>query len=303
VEQLSWSDVDAPLSQATTKVSYQAAAEDIVEQFRKFSPKMADFAAEAFNRGWIEAEDRPGKRPGGFCTPLPVSKQTRIFMTFGGNSSNVSTLAHELGHAYHQYLMDELPPFNQDYAMNVAETASTFAEMILADALVKNASSEEEKLALLAEKVQNSVSFFMNIHARFLFETRFYEKRKAGMMDVAEISALMEEAQREAYHNALGSYHPLFWSSKLHFYITSYPFYNFPYTFGYMFSTGIYARAQKEGAGFAEKYDALLRDTGRMTVEELALKHLNVDLTKPDFWREAMSLAVEDAQMFLDLTK
>ncbi|GGG01044.1 M3 family oligoendopeptidase [Paenibacillus aceti] len=303
VDQLSWSDVDAPLAKSETKISYQAAAEDIVQQFSKFSPKMADFATEAFNRSWIEAEDRPGKRPGGFCTPLPVSKQTRIFMTFGGNYSNVSTLAHELGHAYHQHLMDGLPQFNQDYAMNVAETASTFAEMILADALLKNAGSEEEKLALLAEKVQNSVSFFMNIHARFLFETRFYEKRKSGMLDVSELSTLMEEAQREAYHGALGSYHPLFWTSKLHFYITDVPFYNFPYTFGYMFSTGIYARALKEGEGFAAKYDALLRDTGRMTVEELAAKHLNADLTKPDFWREAMALAVADAQMFLDLTK
>ncbi|GAA0396265.1 M3 family oligoendopeptidase [Paenibacillus motobuensis] len=303
VEQLSWSDVDAPLAKSETKISYQAAAEDIVKQFGKFSPKMAEFATEAFNRGWIEAEDRPGKRPGGFCTSLPVSKQTRIFMTFGGNYSNVSTLAHELGHAYHQYLMEELPQFNQDYAMNVAETASTFAEMILADALLKNAGSEEEKLALLAEKVQNSVSFFMNIHARFLFETRFYEKRKSGMLDASELSALMEEAQREAYHGALGNYHPLFWTSKLHFYITDVPFYNFPYTFGYMFSTGIYARALKEGEGFAEKYDAILRDTGRMTVEELASKHLNADLTKPDFWREAMALAVADAQMFLDMTK
>lgn len=303
VEQLSWSDVDAPLAKSETKISYQAAAEDIVKQFGKFSPKMADFAAEAFNRSWIEAEDRPGKRPGGFCTSLPVSKQTRIFMTFGGNYSNVSTLAHELGHAYHQYLMEELPQFNQDYAMNVAETASTFAEMILADALLKNAESKEEKLALLAEKVQNSVSFFMNIHARFLFETRFYEKRKSRMLDASELSALMEEAQREAFHGVLGKYHPLFWTSKLHFYITDVPFYNFPYTFGYMFSTGIYARALKEGEGFAEKYDAILRDTGRMTVEELASKHLNADLTKPDFWREAMALAVADAQMFLDLTK
>lgn len=303
VEQLSWGDVDAPLAKSETKISYQAAAEDIVKQFGKFSPKMADFAADAFNRGWIEAEDRPGKRPGGFCTSLPVSKQTRIFMTFGGNYSNVSTLAHELGHAYHQYLMEELPQFNQDYAMNVAETASTFAEMILADALLKNAGSEEEKLALLAEKVQNSVSFFMNIHARFLFETRFYEKRKSGMLDASELSALMEEAQREAYHGALGNYHPLFWTSKLHFYITDVPFYNFPYTFGYMFSTGIYAQALKEGEGFAEKYDAILRDTGRMTVEELASKHLNADLTKPDFWRDAMALAVADAQMFLDITK
>ncbi|WP_055105890.1 M3 family oligoendopeptidase [Paenibacillus ihumii] len=303
LEKLSWADVDAPLGESAGKISYEAGAQEIVKQFRNFSPKLAEFSAEAFNKRWIEAEDRPGKRPGGFCTSLPVSGQTRIFMTFGGAVSNVSTLAHELGHAYHQHLMDELPAFNQDYAMNVAETASTFAEMIVADALVKNASDDKQKLSLLADKIGSSVSFFMNIHARFLFETRFYERRREGALSADELSALMEEAQREAYHGALASYHPHFWASKLHFYITDVPFYNFPYTFGYMFSTGLYARAQREGESFAAKYDALLQDTGRMTVEELASKHLGVDLTQPDFWREAMAVAVADVETFLKLTE
>lgn len=302
LERLNWCDVDAPLGDSVGKITYDQAAQDIVEQFRNFSPKLADFSVEAFNNRWIEAEDRPGKRPGGFCTSLPASKQTRVFMTFGGTVSNLSTLAHELGHAYHQHLMEDLPQFNQGYAMNVAETASTFAEMILADALVKNAATKEEKIGLLADKAQRSIAFFMNIHARFLFETSFYEKRKQGTLDAIELSALMEQAQKEAFHGALGSYHPNFWASKLHFYITDVPFYNFPYTFGYMFSTGIYAQAQREGATFAEKYDALLRDTGVMTVEELATKHLGVDLTKPDFWREAMSLAIADVEAFLELT-
>ncbi|MGG6310213.1 M3 family oligoendopeptidase [Paenibacillus macerans] len=303
VEKLNWTDVDSPLGQVTSKITYEQGAEDIVKQFGNFSPKLAEFAVKAFENRWIEAEDRPGKRPGGFCTSLPKSKQTRIFMTFGGTISNVYTLAHELGHAYHQSVMEELPIFNQDYAMNVAETASTFAEMILADAFVKNAANDQERIVLLADKVQNSISFYMNIHARFLFETRFYEKRRQGVLDAEELSALMEEAQREAYQDALGNYHPHFWASKLHFYITGVPFYNFPYTFGYMFSTGIYALAQREGQGFAAKYDALLEDTGRMTVEELAAKHLGVDLTKPDFWRDAMALSVADVDAFLELTK
>ncbi|WP_433944044.1 M3 family oligoendopeptidase [Paenibacillus sp. SN-8-1] len=303
VERLSWADVEAPLGSVDTKIEYNDAAEEIVKEFRTFSPKLADFTVDAFNKNWIEAEDRKGKRPGGFCTSLIESKQTRIFMTYSGTASNVSTLAHELGHAYHQHVMDDLPTFNQNYAMNVAETASTFAEMILADAQVKNAASKEEKITLLEDKIQRSVAFFMNIHARFLFETRFYEKRKEGLLNAEEISALMVEAQQEAYEGALASYHPHFWASKLHFYITDVPFYNFPYTFGYLFSTGIFARAQREGDAFAEKYDALLRDTGRMTVEDLAKKHLNVDLTQPDFWQEAVSLAVADVEMFLEMTE
>lgn len=302
LEGLTWTDVEAPISKSAAQITYDEAADTIVEQFRKFSPKLAEFSEMAFEKGWIEAEDRPGKRPGGFCTSLHWSKQTRIFMTFGGTSSNVSTLAHELGHAYHQYIMKELPLLNQDYAMNVAETASTFAEMLVADALVKAAKSEEEKMALLEEKIQNTVSFFMNIHARFLFETRFYEKRKEGLLNAAEISKLMEEAQKEAYCGALTQYHPHFWASKLHFYGTDVPFYNFPYTFGYMFSTGLYVRALEEGSSFADKYDALLRDTGSMTVEELAKKHLNVDLTQREFWQSAADLCVADIKQFLQMT-
>jgi oligoendopeptidase F len=199
--------------------------------------------------------------------------------------------------------MDGLPMFNQHYAMNVAETASTFAEMIVSDALVQNAQTKEEKIALLADKIQRSIAFFMNIHARFLFETQFYELRKQGTIEAEEISALMEKAQREAFMDSLSSYHPYFWASKLHFYITGVPFYNFPYTFGYMFSTGIYAIAKREGTSFAAKYDALLRDTGCMNVEQLATKHLGVDLTQPDFWEDAMKLAIQDVEDFLALTE
>lgn len=187
--------------------------------------------------------------------------------------------------------------------MNVAETASTFAEMIVADASVKSASSDEEKLSLLEDKVQRSVALLMNIHARFLFETRFYEERKNGMVSTDRLNELMVDAQKEAYGGALEEYHPLFWASKLHFYITGVPFYNFPYTFGYLFSLGIYAQAIEEGKGYEEKYSALLKDTASMTVEDLALKHLNVDLTKPDFWEKAVQLCIDDVEEFLAMTE
>jgi pepF/M3 family oligoendopeptidase len=303
IDALSWHDVEAPVGQAAIEVKYDEAARLIVEQFRSFSPKMADFAEMAFADRWIEAEDRPGKRPGGFCTSFPIKGQTRIFMTYANTASNVSTLAHELGHAYHQHVMNDMPAMAQEYAMNVAETASTFAEMIVADAAVKQAASDEERLVLLEDKIQRSVAFFMNIHARFLFETEFYEQRKKGLVSVEQLNELMTKAQREAFQETLSEYHPHFWASKLHFYITGVPFYNFPYTFGYLFSSGLYAAAQREGAGFEDNYIALLRDTGSLTVEELAMKHLGVDLTEPDFWQSAVDLAVEDVQQFLEMTE
>lgn len=302
VAKLDWHDVEAPLGSASRTVPYDEAASFILDRFREFSPDLSDFSAMAFRDGWIEAEDRAGKRPGGFCTAFPKSGQTRIFMTYSGTASNISTLAHELGHAYHQHVMNDLPPLAQEYAMNVAETASTFAELIVSDSALQAAIDENEKLALLDDKIQRSVAFFMNIHARFLFETRFYELRRQGMVSHAELSKLMEEAQQEAFCGALNELHPHFWASKLHFYLTDVPFYNFPYTFGYLFSSGIYAVAQQEGAAFAERYVALLRDTGRMTVEELASKHLGVRLDELEFWRGAVALTKTDVDDFLALT-
>lgn len=301
LEKLSTYDVGAPITKNIKKLSYTEGANFIIEHFHKFSPKMAAFAKHAFENRWIEAEDRPGKRPGGFCTSFPDSKETRIFMTYSGTSSNISTLAHELGHAYHQHVMNDVHGLNQRYAMNVAETASTFAEMIVADASVQNAESKEEKQAMLEDKVNRSVAFFMNIHARFIFELNFYKEREKGFVSVARLNELMIAAQKEAYQDALDEYDPNFWASKLHFHITGTPFYNFPYTFGYLFSLGIYAYAKKQEGSFEEDYIALLRDTGRMPVEELAMKHLQADLTKPDFWEDAIALCVADVEEFLAL--
>jgi oligoendopeptidase F len=303
LEKLSWFDLDAPIGSAESKMSYQQGAGFIVDNFAQFGKEMADFAKMAFEDNWIEAEDRPGKAPGGFHTFFPESSQSRIFMTYSGTPSNVSTLAHELGHGFHTYAMRDLHLLNRNYAMNVAETASTFAEMIVSDASVKNAQTKEEKLGLLEDKVQRSVALLMNIHARFLFETKFYEERKQGVVNPERLGELMKNAQQEAYGGALEEYHPLFWASKLHFFITGVPFYNFPYTFGYLFSLGIYAMALEEGKGYEEKYIALLKDSASMTVEELAQKHLNVDLTKKDFWEKAVRMCVDDVEEFMALTE
>ncbi|WP_432806481.1 M3 family oligoendopeptidase [Lederbergia lenta] len=301
VEKLSWADLDAPVGEANTTYDYQEGAAFILKHFDKFGDKLTAFTNKAFKDRWIEAEDRAGKRPGGFCTSFPLSNQSRIFMTYSGTASNVSTLAHELGHAFHSYALKDTHPLNRGYAMNVAETASTFAEMIVADAAVNNAENEEVKLALLEDKIQRSIALLMNIHARYLFETRFYEERKKGMVNKNRLNELMEDAQKEAYADSLEEYHPLFWGSKLHFFITGVPFYNFPYTFGYLFSLGIYAQAVKEGKGYEKKYMAMLEDTGSMTVEDLAQKHLGVDLTKRDFWEAGVKLCIKDVEDFMDL--
>ncbi|MEG0550192.1 MAG: M3 family oligoendopeptidase [Vagococcus sp.] len=303
---MAWQDQDAPIilgSFEEKRYTFDEAAEFIVENFNKFSPKMATFAQMAFDNSWIEAEDRPGKRPGGYCTSLPENKESRIFMTYGESINEVSTLAHELGHAFHSHVMWDLPVLSQDYAMNVAETASTFAELIVADATLKQATSDEEKINLIDVKMQNAIAMFMNIHTRFIFENNLHEARKKNVLTDEEITELMLNAQKESYCDSLETYHPHFWASKLHFYIDDVPFYNFPYTFGYLFSLGIYAHAQKQGSSFEDEYIALLRDTASMTTEELAKKHLDVDLTKPDFWQNGIDIIKKDIEEFLKITK
>ena len=305
-DKMDWQDQDAPIVLGDfeeRRYTFDQAADFIVENFKKFSPKMSEFAQMAFDKAWIEAEDRPGKRPGGYCTSLPNSQESRIFMTYGESVNEVSTLAHELGHAFHSHVMWDLPTLNQDYAMNVAETASTFAELIVADATLKEAKTDEEKINLLDVKLQNAIAMFMNIHARFIFESNFYAARQKGLVATDEITRLMVEAQKEAYINGLGSYHPHFWAAKLHFFIDEVPFYNFPYTFGYLFSLGIYAKASQHADGFEDQYIALLRDTASMTTEELAKKHLDTDLHQATFWQAGIDMVLKDIATFMELTE
>ena len=305
-DKMDWQDQDAPIVLGNfeeRRYTFDQAADFIVENFKKFSPKMSEFAQMAFDKAWIEAEDRPGKRPGGYCTSLPKSQESRIFMTYGESVNEVSTLAHELGHAFHSHVMWDLPTLNQDYAMNVAETASTFAELIVADATLKEAKTDEEKINLLDVKLQNAIAMFMNIHARFIFESNFYAARQKGLVATDEITRLMVEAQKEAYIDGLGSYHPHFWAAKLHFFIDEVPFYNFPYTFGYLFSLGIYAKASQHADGFEDQYIALLRDTASMTTEELAKKHLDTDLHQATFWQAGIDMVLKDIATFMELTE
>ncbi len=302
LEKLAWYDIEAPLFAETTEFfPYDQGSNLIIDRFAAFHPNMGEFARTACREKWIEAEDRPGKRPGGFCVSFPKSRQSRIFLTYSGTMVNLSTLAHELGHAYHTAMIDDLPRFAQHYRMNVAETASTFAEQILSDAFLEQAKTKEEKLNILSDRIERAVVFMMNIQARFLFENEFYEQRKQQFLSAKDLCAIMQNAQQKAYCNQLSTWHPYFWAAKLHFYFTGVPFYNFPYTFGYLFSLGIYSQGKKQGPAFAKAYDALLKETGMMSVEDLARKHLGVDLTKPDFWNDAAALAVSDVDPFLKL--
>jgi oligoendopeptidase F len=304
VQKLNWYDISAPIFQETTTYTFCQAINLIKEQFHNFNPKMSSFVQLCIDNHWIESEDRFGKRNGAFCLNFPVSKQSRVFMTYSESSNSVYTLAHELGHAYHNYLMRDIPYFNQQYSPIVGETASTFAELLISDAFMKTGLHEKEKMALLDKKIERCITYFMNVRSRFLFEERFYGRRSNGFVSVKDLNIIMEQAQKDAFGNALNLYHPYLWASKMHFYfIQDGPFYNYPYTFGFLFSTGIYAHAIQSGSSFKNIYDDILRDTGRNMVESLANQHLGENLQEKDFWTKAMNLIVNDIREFLDLTE
>ena len=307
LEKLTWYDIQAPLPQANATrsdaISYDDAGGLIIRTFGEFSPEFGDFAQRALNDQWIEAENRAGKRQGGFCTGFPTKRQSRIFMTFTDTPDSMSTLAHELGHAYHSYVLGDRPLFLRGYPMNLAETASTFAEAVLGEQRLRDSHSPSEQLSILENMLSDSVAFLMNIHARFLFEDNFHKERAAGEISASRFSELMLAAQKEAYQDGLADdgWNQNFWISKLHFYISQLPFYNFPYTFGYLLSLGVYALAAEAGADFPAQYRELLIATGSEETEAAVRSTFGSDLTDPAFWNKSLDIVAGRVERFLEL--
>ncbi|ASN06969.1 M3 family oligoendopeptidase [Virgibacillus necropolis] len=303
LEKLSWYDTDTPSFTSNKKVSYSEAADIVITQFHKFSEKLGVFAEKAFHEGWVEAEDRKGKMHGGFCAFMPLKKESRIFLTFTGSYQDVVTIAHELGHAYHNYILQDEPAFSQETSTSVAETASTFAENLVLDAAIEQASTDEDKLSLLEMKILNGLKYQVTVPAMFEFEQRLYDKRKDAPLTADEISNLMEGMIKDVYGDTVDENNKYFWMTIPHFYHTDLAFYNIPYTIGYLFSNGIYALAKEQGDQFSEQYDALLRNSGRMTVEQLAGRYLNKDIEEKEFWEASLQPTIEAIHEYLELTE
>jgi oligoendopeptidase F len=281
-----------------TPPSFDRAIDIISESYGGVSAKMGSFVRMMAERRWIEGRVGGAKRPGAYCTGFAKSRTPRVYMTYAGGMRELKTLAHELGHAFHSWVMRDMPLPETYYPMTLAETASIFGEAVVNGALLERATHAADRLAFTWAQAREVESLLLNIPARFTFEKAFYEKRLESTLNPADFKKLMVDSWREWYGDALTEMDPMFWASKLHFSIAGLSFYNFPYTFGYLFSLGVYAQRERLGAGFFDAYVALLRDTGRMTAEELAMKHLNADLTKPDFWRQSVAIAKRSVDDF-----
>ncbi|MCM3588807.1 M3 family oligoendopeptidase [Mesobacillus maritimus] len=303
LDRLAWYDTEAPSFPTSTQVTYSDARNIIVTQFYQFSEKLGEFAERAFDEGWIEAENRKGKMHGGFCAYLPLHKESRIFLTFTDSYQDVVTIAHELGHAYHNHILRDEPAFTQEVSTSVAETASTFAENLVLDAAIAEASSDDEKLALLEMKILNGLKYQVMVPAMFEFEQKLYKLRQQGPITGKEISALMDSMLKDVYGDDLAESNPYLWMTIPQFFSTKLAFYNIPYTIGYLFSNGIYALAKEHGTKFVEQYDALLKNSGRMTVEDLVSTYLEKDITEKEFWETSLQPTIAAIDEYLRLTE
>ena len=271
-------------------IPYPEAIDIIATSYGSIDPRMGEFVRIMSSKRWIEGTVGGRKRPGAYCTRFRKSRSPRVYMTYTGGASDVITLAHELGHAFHAWVMRELPDSQQRYGMAIAETASTFGETIVRNALLERAETRAAELEIVWQEAEALIAFILNIPTRFEFERNFYEARGARPQRPDELQEMMSAAWNKWYGDSLSEPDPLFWANKLHFYISGLSFYNFPYLFGYLFSLGVYARREAAGAEFFPRYEALLQDTGRTTAEELASRHLDADLTQPAFWQETIRM-------------
>jgi oligoendopeptidase F len=291
---------------ATVGIHWKTAKKLVLEAFAKSYPRLFTFSEKALDADWVDYTPRENKRPGGFCTTSHYLGQSRIFMTYGRAPGDVQTLAHELGHAFHGSLLKDERYFASRYPMTLAETASTFAEALVTESLEQALSHDVAgRLSILDAKLTDAANFLCNIPARFSFEKALYEKRGEGEVSVSALCGLMEDAQTEWYGDALApdGRDPFFWASKQHFYFSHISFYNFPYTFGFLFSLGLFARFKAEGEAFLPAYERLLRQTGRGMAEAVVKETLGIDLSAPDFWHASLDLIEADLNTFSVLTR
>jgi oligoendopeptidase F len=289
-----WFDLEAPFEVGAPEspIPWEEACGRVSRAFHRASAELGGYFDHCVSRRWIDFAPRAGKRPGAFCTSSEVTDETRIFMTYQGTAGDVSTLAHEAGHAFHAEAMRGIRPLARQYPMTLAESASTFGELLLADSLRKEGAIDDATRArMLGESLGDAVSFLLDIPVRYTFERAFYEERRRGELTVARTSELMSLAQRRVLGSVLepGAEDPLFWASKLHFFLTDISFYNFPYTFGFLLSRALFQRYLEEGSAFMPKWVAFLRETGQADAHVVAARTLGEDLESEGFWRRAIA--------------
>ena len=297
---LPWYDLFAPMGNSSTKFTAEEAREFLVNLFAEFDEELSAMIARAFDEEWIDFYPRDGKAGGAFCADVDSLKQSRILTNFDGMFGDVVTLAHELGHAFHNQCVFPHRILNHGYSMPLAETASTFNECVVMGSAISKASGKEEKIALIESQLQDITQVICDIFSRYRFETMVFENREEQFMNADTLCSFMLEAQKQSYGDGLDHdvLHPFMWICKSHYYGPT--FYNFPYAFGALFARGLYAQYEKDGAAFVPKYKKLLYTTPIATAEDVA-KVADIDLTDKEFWRAALQTVADQIDLFCTL--
>ncbi len=299
---LPWYDMFAPMGGITTKYTVEEAREYLLKLFNGFAPPLAAIVKRAFDEEWIDFYPHSGKIGGAFCADIPPIKQFRVLTNFEGYFTDIVTLAHELGHGYHSFMVHNNRPLNQEYSMPVAETASTFNENVIMNAAIAAETDPNEKLALIDGQLSDITQVIVDIYSRFLFEKSVIDNRADCFMFPDKLCELMLDAQRKSYGDGLDPdvLHKYMWVVKCQYYRTDTDYYNFPYAFGALFARGLYEKYLTEGEAFLPKYNELLRNTPSMSAEDCA-KICGIDLTDKAFWVKSLKSFEKNIELFKEL--
>ena len=297
-------DLFAPIGAFTKQYSFEDAKEEVLSVYRSFSESLYQMGKKAFENRWIDVLPHEGKVGGAFCAGLDNHVESRILTNFTGSLSDVQTLAHELGHAYHGQVIQENAPLNRDYPMPLAETASILCQTLMAKKMISEMENPMEKLTVLEVSLQEDSQCVIDILSRYLFETSVLETPVEQPLSAENMCELMLKAQDESYGDGLDKKyrHPYMWLCKGHYYSAGLNFYNWPYAFGLLYGKGLYKQYIKNKEEFVKNYDQMLRNTGMMSVEDVA-KAMNIDVTKKEFWIESLKFIEEDIDEFEKLLK
>ncbi len=290
-KQLAWWDVFAPMGKSDHVFKYEEARDFVLEQFATFSDDLLGLAKRAFDESWIDAEMRDGKVGGAFCMSIPEVDESRILSNFDGSLDQLSTLAHELGHAYHNECLKGKGELRTITPMTLAETASIMCQTIVTDAAIEAASSKQEELAILENDLNDASQVIVDISSRFIFEKEVFERRAKSELSADDLSEIMEKAQEQTYGDGLDPKfrHKYMWTWKPHYYYAGFSFYNYPYAFGLLFATGLFAIYQERGQEFVDDYRELLASTGEADVVSLALR-FGIDVRSKKFWEDSLKV-------------
>lgn len=297
-------DLFAPMGSMHKTYSIDEAKELILDVYGSFSKPLYDMGKEAFENRWIDVLPKEGKSGGAFCASLGNHDQSRVLTNFTGSLSDVQTLAHELGHAYHGRVIQNNAPLNRDYPMPLAETASILCQTLMAKKMINEMTDPMEKLTVVEESLQEDSQCVIDILSRFIFESKVFETPIAKPLSASDMCNYMLEAQDDSYGDGLDKdfRHPYMWLCKSHYYSAGLNFYNWPYAFGLLYGKGLYKQYIKNKEEFVKNYDTMLMNTGKMSVEDVA-KAMNIDVTKKDFWIESLQFIEEDIVLFEQLLK